>query len=127
MSEKKKTMAVMLAAIILVFYTVIIEYISFAVMNIAAYKNFVASMVFQSIGIVLLFIVILGSVAKGKNVKIGFLVPIVICTVIYVAIVNCINFIGVAVMSGTIFVLLHLILLFVYSVIVMPMYIIGKQ
>lgn len=111
-------------------YIVIIEYVLFAIVKITESDNFIAGFVFETVGIVFLVAVImaaLGLITGVGNIKIGFLVPIITITVLYTALLDLINIFGTLTMSGTWFVLLHLLLLFVYLVITIPMLIAGKS
>lgn len=111
-------------------YIVIIEYVLFAIVKITESDNFIAGFVFETVGIVFLVAVImaaLGLITGVGNIKIGFLVPIISITVLYTALLDLINILGTLTMSGTWFVLLHLLLLFVYLVITIPMLIAGKS
>lgn len=111
-------------------YIVIIEYVLFAIVKITESDNFIAGFVFETVGIVFLVAVImaaLGLITGVGNIKIGFLVPIITITVLYTALLDLINILGTLTMSGTWFVLLHLLLLFVYLVITIPMLIAGKS
>ena len=111
-------------------YIVIIEYVLFAIVKITESDNFIAGFVFETVGIVFLVAVImaaLGLITGVGNIKIGFLVPIITITVLYTALLDLINILGTLTMSGTWFVLLHLLLLFVYLIITIPMLIAGKS
>ena len=111
-------------------YVVIIEYVLFAIVKIKDSDNFIAGFIFETVGIIFLVAVImaaLGLITGVGNIKIGFLVPIVTVTVLYTALLDLINILGTLTMSGTWFVLLHLLLLFVYLVITIPMLIAGKS
>lgn len=121
---------IVLSLVPLAFYIAIIEYALFAVVGIKDGNNFIASVVFETVGIILLFMVVmaaLGCITGLKNIKIGFLVPIIFVTIVYTIILDLINIFGTMKMSGTWFVLLHLILLFVYLIITIPMLISGKS
>ena len=125
--NKGKLITIALATFMLVFYTVIVEYVLFAVLKIDECKNFAAGMIFETIGILLLFVIVLGNLFQRENIKTGYFVPIVICTIVYTIILDCLNFIGILSMSSVMFFLTQMILLFLFLVIVIPMYIMGKQ
>lgn len=111
-------------------YAVIIEYVLFAIVGINDTKNFIAAFIFEVLGIILLLAVVmamLGLITGFGDIKIGFLLPIISVTVIYTILLDVLNILATPVMSGTWFVLLHLILLFIYLVITIPLLIAGKS
>lgn len=111
-------------------YIVIIEYVLFAIVGINDTKNFVAAFVFETLGIVLLVAVVmamLGLITGIGDIKLPFLLPLTLVTVFYTILLDVLNIFAAPAMSGTWFVLLHLILLFLYLVISIPLFIAGKS
>ena len=122
----KKGLATILSAFVLCFYIFIIMYVFFAIMHINTLENFVSAMVFEIIGFGLLFFFIIGSLLTSK-IKIGFLVPILLVTVVYTILLDVLNIAFITSMPHVYFVLINLLLLFVYCVITIPMYVMGKN
>ncbi len=112
----------LLFSFILCFYTAIILHVFFAVLHISTLENFEAALVFEGIGIALWFYLIFSTSAK-----IGFFVPIICITVVYTLILDVISLVFVATLAPVLFVTLNLVLLFVYCMIVLPMYAMGRR
>lgn len=120
------TITATLSSVLLIFYFAIILYILIAVLNADTAKNFVCAVVFQSIGFILLVAIVMSKIVTGA-IKIGFFAPLVMVTVVYQILLDVINIGGVLEMSSVMFVLLHLIVLFIYCVIAFPMIIMGAK
>ena len=110
----------------LIFYIGIVLYSFFAVLHIQALANFGSAVLFELIGFAFLAYFIIVNLST-KPIKTGYFVPLVIVTVIYTVFLDVINFACVMIMPPIFFVLLHLTLLFLYCVISIPMYIMGKR
>lgn len=123
--ERIKTITMLLSLIIFLFYCVIIGYILFQVVNLDEHKNFVCGIIFEGIGILMLLITVMFGILK--KVKIGFLLPVIVCTVIYTIILNSLNFFAYVAMTSNVFFLVHMVVLFIYLLIVVPMFVMGKQ
>lgn len=123
--ERIKTITILLSLIIFLFYCVIIGYILFQVVNLDEHKNFVCGIIFEGIGILMLLISVIFGILK--RVKIGFLLPVIVCTVIYTIILNSLNFFAYAVMTSNVFFLAHMVVLFIYLLIIVPMLVMGKK
>lgn len=123
--ERIKTITILLSLIIFLFYCVIIGYILFQVVNLDEHKNFVCGIIFEGIGILMLLISVIFGILK--RVKIGFLLPAIVCTVIYTIILNSLNFFAYAVMTSNVFFLAHMVVLFIYLFIIVPMLVMGKK
>lgn len=123
--ERIKTITMLLSLIIFLFYCVIIGYILFQVVNLDEHKNFVCGIIFEGIGILMLLITVIFGILK--KVKIGFLLPVIVCTVIYTIILNSLNFFAYVAMTSNVFFLVHMVVLFIYLLIVVPMFVMGKQ
>lgn len=122
----KKGLAVILSGIILIFYISIIMYVFFAILHIEALANFESAMTFEIIGFFLLAYFIMDNILS-KRIKIGFFVPLIIVTIIYTLILDVINIACVTTMPHIFFVLLNFVLLFIYCLVSMPMYIMGRR
>ena len=125
--SKGKTITIALSLLIFVFYCVIIEYVMFGIVNIHLCKNYICGMIFGIIGFVILLLQIGVSVIKRGYIKLGYLVPMVTITVVYTVLLNVLNIWGSIFISSVFFTLLHMVLLFLYLLIVVPMFIMGKQ
>lgn len=122
----KKGITVVLSAFVLSFYLAIVMYVFFTVLDADTLANFTSAMVFEIIGFVLLTYFVLGSIV-ARPIKIGYLVPLIVITVTYTIILDVINMVCVASMAHTYFILSNLVVLFVYSLISIPMYIVGRR
>ncbi|MDE6026206.1 MAG: hypothetical protein K2G45_12240 [Lachnospiraceae bacterium] len=122
----KKGLTKILSIFIICFYIAIIMYIFFAVLNINALVNYESALVFEIIGFVLLAYFVLGNIF-AKPIKTGYFVPLIMITVIYTIVLNVVNLICVTYMANVFFVLINLIVLFVYCLISIPMYIMGRK
>lgn len=122
----KKGLAGILSGCILIFYISIIMYVFFAILHIEVLENFESAMAFEIIGFLFLAYFIMGNILS-KRIKTGCLVPLIIVTVVYTVILNVINFACVIIMPHIFFVLLNFVLLFIYCLISMPIYIMGRR
>ncbi len=122
----KKGPAGIFSACILIFYIGIIMYVFFAILHIETLANFESAMAFEIIGFLLLTYFVMGNLLS-KSIKTGFFVPLVITTVVYTVILDIINIACITFMPHIFFVLLNFVLLFIYCLISMPMYIMGKK
>lgn len=122
----KKGLAGILFGFILIFYMSIIMYVLFAILKIDTLANFKSAMVFEIIGFLILTYFIMSNLLS-KRIKTGFFVPLIIVTVVYTVILNVVNIACIIAMPHTIFLLVNLVLLFIYCLISMPMYIMGRR
>lgn len=125
-TERGKFAALVSAGLLLVFYIAIIMYVLINIVKISSYENFLCGITFQIIGFILLaFIIIYGLL--GKTIKTGFMIPIIIGTIVYTILLDILNITGIILLPNALFFLVHMILLFVYLLIVMPLLVMGKQ
>ena len=124
--DKPKALLFTLTAFLLLFYMAIIMYIFFGIIHIDMLHNFVLGMVFEIIGFVFLFVLFLGN-AISNPIKTGYFIPLVIVTIIYTILLDLLNILAIVTIVTPIFALLHFVLLFVYCLISIPMYIMGKR
>lgn len=115
-----------LSGCLLISYIGIIMYVFFAILHIETLANFESAMAFEIIGFLLLIYFVMGNLLS-KRIKAGFLVPLVTITVIYTVILDVINIVFIITMPHIFFVLLNFVLLFIYCLISMPMYIMGRR
>lgn len=114
------------ATVVIGFYIAIIMYTFFAVLHIDTLENFGTAMVFEIIGFVLLAYFILGNIVS-KPVKTGFFVPLIMVTVFYTIILDVVNLAFIVTMPHAFFTLTNMVLLFVYCLVSIPMYIMGRR
>lgn len=126
MREKNKTLVIALAVFLLCFYAAIVLYVFLGVIHIHMLHNFVTGMIFEAIGFAFLVLLVLGNIISHP-IKTGYFVPIVIATVCYTILLDVLNIVGSMTMISSFFTLLHMILLFVYCLVFIPMYIMGKR
>lgn len=122
----KKGPTAILSSFVVCFYIAIIMYVFFPILHIDTLANFESAMVFEIIGFVLLVYFILGNIFS-KPIKTGYFVPLVMVTIIYTVILDIINLALIISMPHLFFVLTNLIVLFVYCLISISMYIMGRR
>lgn len=115
-----------LSCFLWVFYVAIILYVFFAVLNISTLENFASALIFEIVGFLALAWFILCNVFT-KPIKVGYFVPLVMVTIIYTTILDIVNIVCIATIGGEFFLLLHMILLFVYCLVSIPMYLMGRR
>lgn len=123
---RRNGLIVGLSALVLCFYFALIMFVFFAVLHINLFVNFGSAMAFEIIGFVVLAYFVMGNILS-KPIKTGFFVPLIMVTVIYTLILDVINIALVLMMPHALFVLANFILLFIYCLISIPMYIMGRR
>lgn len=63
----------------------------------------------------------------SNPVKVGYFVPLVMTTVIYTIVLDVINIACITSVSSVFFTLIHLVVLFVYCLVSIPMYLMGRR
>ncbi len=122
----KRGLTAVLSSFMIALYIVIILYVFFAVLHVDILANFLSALVFEIIGFILLAYFVLGNILS-KSIKTGFFVPLIMATVIYTIALNIINLVLITLMPTTFFILTNFILLFIFCIISIPMYIMGKR
>lgn len=89
-------------------------------------ENFLSALLFEIIGFALLTYFILGFISTQSK-KIGFLVPLIISTLLYTLVLDFLNLVLVSILPSVVFVLFNLVLLFIYCLTSVPMYIMGNR
>lgn len=123
---RKRFLSIFLSISALIFYIGIILYSFFAILHIQTLANFGSAVFFELIGFALLAYFIIVNLS-ARPIKIGYFVPLVMVTFIYTVLLDVINFAFVMIVPHIFFILLHLTLLFIYCVISIPMYVMGKR
>lgn len=111
---------------VIAFYIAIVLYAAYLVIHIDLLANYVTAMVYEAISFVLLVFYAF-NLGISKKINIGYGVPLILCTLVYLIVLDCIVFIGAGTISQVMFSLINLIVLFVYCVISIPMYIMGRR
>ena len=122
----KKGITAVLSTLILGLYIVIIAHVFFSVLHVDVLANFGSAMLFEVIGFLLLLFFVIGNIIS-KSIGVGFFVPLVLATAAYTIALNVVNMACITIMAHSMFVLIHLIILFVYCLISIPMYIMSKR
>ena len=122
----KRGLAFSISLFLIAFYAVIVMYTLFFVLNIKTLENYPTALMFECIGIGLLAFFILGNIL-WKPMKIGYFVPLIAVTILYIICLNAINMALVSTLRRELFVLSNLGILFVYCLVSLPMYVMGKR
>lgn len=116
-----------LSAFLYVFYALIVIFAFFGVVKIYLLPNFVAAVIFEAIGLILLLFMVIGNIFS-PTIKLGYFAPLVLATVLYTIALHIINIaLSVLLVPTPIFILVNLILLFVYCLLSIPMYCMGRR
>lgn len=108
------------------FYVAIILYVFFAVLNINTLENFASALIFEIIGFLVLAYFIFCNMFSN-TIKAGYFVPLVMTTVVYTAILNVVNIAFMTTVGNVFFALIHFVVLFVYCLVSIPMYLMGRK
>ena len=115
-----------LSCFLWVFYLAIILYVFFVVLNINTLENFVPALIFEIIGFLALAYFIFFNMSLA-SIKVGFFVPLLMTTFIYTIVLDVINIAYITSVDSVFFTLIHLMVLFVYCLVSIPMYLMGKR
>ena len=122
----KKNMTSVLSLFLIFIYIAIIMYIFFGVVHVNTLVNFQSAIIFELIGFFILTYLVFSNILS-KTIKIGFFVPLVIVTIVYTIILDIVNIVLVVTMPHVFFLLINLVLLFIYCLVSIPMYIMGRK
>ena len=122
----KRALSVALYSFMLVFYLGIVLYIFIEILHADTLSNFLAASIFEIIGFVFLAYFLISGLAVSP-VKMGYFPSLLIVTIVYIVLLNVVNFTLISVVSGSFFILLNLILLFIYGLVAIPIYIMGRK
>ena len=123
---QKRGLTFILSVFLLGFYITIVMYVFFAILHVDTLVNYVIAITFEIIGFALLAFFILGNIL-AKPIKTGYFVPLIVVTIFYTVLLDIINLALVTSISKTFFMLANMLLLFVYCVVSVPMYVMGKR
>lgn len=126
MNNKSKQLSLIMTAFLLTFYISIIMYLFFAVLHIDTFENFVIGMIFEILGFCMMAALILKNI-MSKSMKTGYFVTMIIVAVLYNMFLDILNIFGISIINSTWFVLIHFVLLFLYCMVSIPMYLMGKK
>lgn len=115
-----------MAGFILAFYAGIVMYLLFALLYREDSVNFGSAVVFEIISLVLLVYLVMGNILS-KQIKTGYFIPLIMAAVVYTVVLDGVNIAYIANMTQPGFVLMHLILLFIYCLISMPIFVMGRR
>ena len=122
----KRALSVALYSFMLLFYIGIVFYFLIEILHADTLSNFLAASIFEIIGFVFLAYFLISGLAISP-VKMGYFPSLLIVTIVYIVLLNVVNFALISVISGPFFILLNLILLFVYGLVAIPIYIMGRK
>lgn len=122
----KKGLSLFFASLMLFFYFFIVMFAFFEVLQIDLFENFFTAIIFEIIGFAILSCLIFVKIL-GKQIKLGYFLPLVIVTVVYTILINLMNFVGITFVPNVLFTLIHLVVLFVYCLLSIPMFIMGLR
>lgn len=123
---KGKQIVFTTVSLMLLFYIIIITYILFNIVHINKYENFICGLIFECIGYIILIGFVIQNIFR-KNIKTGYFIPLVLSTVLYTILLDAVNIYGTGDMNNSSFFLVHMMLLFIFLLIALPMFIKGKQ
>lgn len=123
---RNRGLTITLSAVAFVFYVATILYVSIGVIHVDVLDNYLSSMIYQTIGFIFLAYFIFCNIIS-KPIKTGYLVPLIMATVIYMVAVNVVNVALVASIPHIFFVLINRGLLLLYALISIPMYVMGRK
>lgn len=115
-----------LSCFLWIFYVAIILYVFFAVLNINTLENCASAIIFECVGFIALAYCIFFNIVKNPR-KVGYFVPLVMTTIIYSIILDVVNIVCITTMNSVCFTLLHMILLFAYCLVSIPVYLMGRR
>lgn len=121
----RKIFALVMGCFILIGYVATIMYVFFAINHIDTLENYIPAMVFEIVGFVFLFGVILGMIAKP--LKIGYAAPLILLTIVYTVVLDVANIYFITQMEQVYFVIMNAIILLVYCGIFTPLFIMGMK
>lgn len=127
MTKKKSSLANVLVLFLLLFFSGIVLFVLFAVLNIGTYDVFPAVLTFSIINLIILLIIGAGGSSIAKITGIASFISICVVTAIY----TLLQFIHLGFsyhsISITYYVLYHLIVLFLYLLIIIPIALMGAR
>lgn len=123
--EKKKLTTIMALSFVGL-YMVLILYALFVLLHFEILANFATALIFEAVGFILILYFVLTNIIN-KPLKTGYFVPLIILTAIYTLVLDAINFKYAINMRHELFIFINLIWLFLYCLISIPMYLMGRK
>jgi hypothetical protein len=125
MNENKTSLGKLLSLFLLLFFFVIVLFVLFSVLNINDFKVFPAVLTFSIINFIILLVVIGGGSELIEKIGVASYISICFVTVIFTLLQFV--YLGFGYQSEAIisYILYHLIILFVYFVIIIPIVLMG--
>ena len=115
-----------MSGLLVLFYIAIILFVAFGVMRLNLLANFGVAITFETIGIALLVYFVFGN-AIFRPLKVGYFVPLLIATIVYTIVLDAVNLACISMLSQEVFLLVNLVTLFVYCLVSVPMYVLGRK
>lgn len=127
MNENRSSLGKLLSLFLLLFFFVIVLFVLFAMLSVNDYKVFPAVLTFFIINFILLLVVIGGAREIVGKIGAASYVPVCVVTVIYTLLQFL--YLGSNYQSEAIndYILYHLILLFVYFIVIIPIVLMGSK
>ena len=125
-NQRSKVLIPFLFVLLLGLYVLIKMYVLFGIIHIDLFKNFLIGLIFELISFVILTTLIIGNIVS-KSIKLGYFIPLLMVTVIYAVLLDVLCIVFLSTMATPFFILCNLVLLFVYCLISIPMYAIGRR
>lgn len=122
----KRGLCIALYSFLMLFYFGIVMYAFIAVRHADTFENFTSALFFEAIGFLLLACFIIGGFLFAP-IKTAFYPILLTLTILYTVFIQIFNFTQISVASNVFFILINLIILFIYLLISVPIYIIGKK
>ena len=126
MKNDKRGMITAGLTIILALYMIIVMYVFFVILHVQIGRNFGTGIFFELVGFAFLIWLVYGKIISN-SMKTGYLISLVLVTLLYTVTLDVLNFWAIFLIPSVFFVLIHLILLFVYGLVSIPMFIMGKK
>ena len=117
-------MKLLSVAVVLLGIALIIAYVFVTVKHVDVLDNFIPAVVFECSAFLILVMSV--TIAMKRKIKLGFSVPLVLITLVFVIIINGLNITFIDQVEQTYFVIMNAILLILYFIIFFPIYIMGR-
>lgn len=117
-------MKVLSVAVVLLGIALIIAYVFVTVKHVDVLDNFIPAVVFECSAFLILVMSV--TIAMKRKIKLGFSVPLVLITLVFMIIINGLNITFIDQVEQTYFVIMNAILLILYFIIFFPIYIMGR-
>ena len=124
MTKRSKTR--LIYAVLLVFYACIVYFALFKIVPIDVTNNIIIGGVFELIGICALGLLLIGN-GSLFHIKIGYMVPLIICNVIYAVALHLINLLLTLAVAPIALFFVNIVCLFIFCLVSIPMLHMGQR